>query len=120
MSRTALLASAAIGLTAIQPFPAHAEMLETMPKGHYQCALPGDAAGEAWLPVEGADFRIINASSYKAPDGTRGSYLLIGKTFVFTNGPYSNMRFERAGDNLLRKVEPDGKPGRILCARSAR
>lgn len=107
-------------MAATQPFPARAEMLETMPKGQYQCALPGDAAGEAWRPVEGTNFRIINASSYKAPDGSRGTYLLTGKTFVFTNGPFSNMRFERTGDNLLRKIEPDGKPGRILCARSAR
>lgn len=120
MSRSAILASAAFGLAAIQPFSAQASILETMPKGHYQCALPGDAAGEAWHPVEGSDFRIINSSSYKGPDGARGTYLLTGKAFVFTNGPFVNLRFERTGDNQLRRIEPDGKPGRLLCVRSAR
>ena len=94
-------------------------MLETLPKGHYQCSLPGDAASEPWHPVEGAAFTIINASSYKTDDGGRGTYLLTGKQLVFTKGPLVNMRFERTGDTLLRKLDDDGKPSRVLCARRA-
>src|SRR3546814_393396 len=75
MSRSALLSSAAFALAAIQPFSAQAGTLETMPKGHYQCALPGDAAGEAWHPVEGADFRIVNGSSYKGPEDRKSTRL---------------------------------------------
>lgn len=104
----ALVASPALG--------GDGQLLGTMPHGVYQCSLPGDAAGPAWRPIEGGRFTIGNASSYSTRLG-KGTYLLSGKEFVFTRGPWKGARYRRTGSWRLQLIEPDGKLGRVVCAR---
>ena len=90
-------------------------MLGTMPHGIYQCALPGDAAGRAYEVVEGEQFRIRTASSYRDDKGS-GTYIMRGNELTFTRGPRKGERFRRVGQNQLRKLE-NGKPTKLLCTR---
>lgn len=90
--------------------------LNTMPHGHYQCALPGDAAGSAIRIVEDESFRISQASSYKNAEG-RGIYLMKGGSLTFTRGPKKGERFERVGDNQLQQVGADGSLTKLICTR---
>ena len=90
-------------------------MLKSLPHGTYQCALPGDAAGQAFEVVEAEQFRIGAASKYRNPEGT-GSYILRGKELTFTRGPKKGERYKRISANQLRKL--DGKTAtKLLCTR---
>jgi hypothetical protein len=91
-------------------------MLRTMPHGTYQCALPGDAAGEAYLVVPAEGFRIGTASSYRSAQGI-GTYLMRGRSLTFTRGPRKGERFYRLGDNQLQRVDADGTRSKLLCTR---
>jgi hypothetical protein len=92
-------------------------MLGTLQRGEWECALPGDADGAAYVVVPEEGFRIGNASSYRTPDGGRGIYLLRGTELVFTRGPKKDERFEVRGENSLRKLQPDGSPSKLICTR---
>lgn len=91
-------------------------MLTTLQRGEWQCALPGDAGGEAFVVVPEEGFRIGNASSYRNGEG-RGIYLLRGSELVFTRGPKKDQRFRVLGENTLRKLESDGSQSRLTCTR---
>ncbi|MEM7664674.1 MAG: elongation factor P [Pseudomonadota bacterium] len=123
-----LLTAFAAALAAGSPFAAGAQssgdntsrppaggMLRTMPRGTYQCALPGDAAGSAFNVVEEEQFRIGNASSYRT-DAGRGTYLLRGDELTFTRGPKKDQKFRRIGTNQLRKLD-GGKMTKLVCTR---
>ncbi len=90
--------------------------LGTMPHGRYQCALPGDAQGQAVRVVESENFHIAQASSYKGASGG-GIYLMRGKTLTFTRGPKRGERFRRVGSNQLQKVNTDGSLSKLICTR---
>ena len=94
-------------------------MLQTMPHGDYQCALPGDAGGAAFAEVETENFRIATASRYFSNTGS-GTYILRGRDLTFTLGPKKGERFVRVGDNQLRKLDATGKRSRLLCTRLSR
>ena len=85
-----------------------------LPQGRYQCALPGDAQGRAYVPVPDLSFRITSASRYVHISG-KGIYLLEGDTLVFTRGPLKDMRLRRVPGGLLRQVKSDGTLGRVRC-----
>ena len=91
--------------------------LGTLPLGRYLCELPGDAAGPASLPVAGAWFDIVNASSYVA-EGGDGTYLLTGENVVFTRGPLRGARFERTGIKALRRTDIGGPYAKLRCVRT--
>jgi len=91
-------------------------MLATMPHGPYECALPGDAGGEAYIVIAEEAFSIGTASSYTNPEGN-GIYLMRGRELVFTRGPKKDQRFRRIGDNMLQKLEADGSLGKLICTR---
>lgn len=91
--------------------------LGTLPLGEYRCALPGDAAGPAWVPLEDKHFTIGNASTYHTLGGS-GTYLLTGEQVIFTRGPMKGMVFEKTGSNTLQWVESDGQLSRVRCVRS--
>lgn len=91
--------------------------LRTLPHGVYQCALPGDAAGEAFETVESEGFRIIPGSGYRDAEGARGLYLLRGDELVFTSGSKKGQRFRREGNATLKRLTPDGEIGRLTCTR---
>ena len=93
--------------------------LGTLPQGRYTCALPGDALGEAVLPLPEKTFHIDNGSTYRTAQGS-GTYLLTGDTVRFTRGPMKGMQFERTGHGSLRQLDEQGRPGRERCVRSAR
>jgi len=90
--------------------------LRTMPHGTYQCALPGDAGGAAFDVSEGESFRIFTASRYESGDGA-GTYIQRGTALTFTRGPRKGERFQRVGDNQLRKLAEDGTRSDLLCTR---
>lgn len=91
-------------------------MLRTMPHGTYQCALPGDAGGEAYQVVDDEGFRISTASRYFSEAGA-GTYILRGDKLTFTAGPKNGQRFDRVGTNQLRRLGEDGKRSELLCTR---
>lgn len=90
--------------------------LRTMPHGTYQCALPGDAGGAAYVEVPDETFRIFTASRYESTDGA-GTYILRGTNLTFTRGPKNGQKFERIGDNQLRKLTATGSRSDLLCTR---
>ncbi len=99
---------------------AHAQgKLGTLEAGRYLCELPGDASGYASIPIQEAWFDIVNASSYAGSEG-RGTYLLTGKTVIFTRGPMEGMKFVRVGGRTLRAVGLSGDLSRMRCVRSGR
>jgi hypothetical protein len=91
-------------------------MLAILQHGEWQCALPGDAGGEAFVEVPEEAFRIGTASSYINPEGT-GIYLLRGNEVLFTRGPKKDQRFRLLGENTLQKLNPDGSLSKLICTR---
>lgn len=91
-------------------------MLRTMPRGDYQCALPGDAAADAYDVVPEAAFRIAPASRYFSAKGD-GTYLMRGRELVFTRGPKKGEQFKRVGRNQLQLMKADGSLSKLLCTR---
>lgn len=112
-----LLTALAAGIAAAGPlFGQEGRMLDTMPHGTYECALPGDAAGEAYEVVEAESFSIGPVSSYSNREGS-GVYLMKGRELVFTRGPKKGERFKRMGRNQLQAMDDKGELGRLLCTR---
>ena len=91
--------------------------LGLLPQGEYVCALPGSANSSAWQVMEGRNFAITGASSYKAGNGS-GTYLMEGKRITFTRGPMKGMRMMRVSSGLLQEIDRSGKLGRLRCHRS--
>jgi len=110
------LAVAALINTA-SPAMAQSGRIDTLPLGHYECTLPGSASGPAWRRVPGADFAILNSSSYVA-NGQRGIYLLRGKRVTFTAGPMRGQTMERTGQRILRARNADGSLDPMRCVRT--
>lgn len=92
--------------------------LGLLPTGEYACALPGNAAGSAWIAQPSRDFTILRASRYRTADGW-GTYLVKGDTITFTRGPLQGDRMIRASSTMVREISEDGKPGRLRCQRIA-
>lgn len=111
------------GIIALAGAPAFAQvapppggMLSTLPRGTYQCALPGDAAGKAFEVVDAEEFAIGAASGYTTASGA-GTYILRGKHLVFTRGPKKGERYYRLGENQLQRLEADGSRSKLICTR---
>lgn len=116
-SHVILLTAFAAAVAAVSPLLGQeGRMLRTMPHGTYQCALPGDADGQAYKVVKDAEFSIDTASRYDSAKGG-GTYLMRGTELVFTRGPKKGERFNRIGANQLRQVNADGTLGKLLCTR---
>jgi hypothetical protein len=98
--------------------PPSSGMLRTMPHGAYECALPGDAGGKAYRVVAEEGFRISTASRYSV-NGDTGTYILRGDKLTFTAGPKNGERFDRVGENQLRRTDINGNRGNLLCTRLA-
>ncbi len=94
-------------------------LLGILQHGTWQCALPGDAGGAAYVAVPAEEFRIGTASSYINAEGN-GIYLLRGDEVVFTRGPKKDQRFKRLGENTLQKLNPDGSLSKLICTRLGR
>ncbi|MDZ4306521.1 hypothetical protein [Allopontixanthobacter sp.] len=113
----ALIFLATVAVPAGATVAAPGGRLDTLPQGQYRCALPGDAAGAAWIPLEDRNFTIGNGSTYRTHQGS-GTYLLTGTQVTFTRGPMKGLKFERTGSGTLRWIDDNGEPGRVRCVRS--
>lgn len=91
-------------------------MLGILRHGDWECALPGDAGSEAFVPVAAEAFRIGTASSYINPEGS-GIYLMRGQEVTFTRGPKKDERFRALGENTLQKLNADGSLSKLICTR---
>jgi hypothetical protein len=91
-------------------------MLGILRHGDWQCALPGDAGGEASIVVPQEAFSIGTASSYESPAGG-GIYLMRGREVLFTRGPKKDQRFKALGENMLQKLNADGSVSKLICTR---
>jgi hypothetical protein len=90
----------------------------TVQQGRYVCETPGDAAGPRGVELEGAGFRIENASRYTSPTGS-GTYLRRGDHVTFTSGERNGERYLVVSPATLRRLE-NGEPSRIQCVRQGR
>ena len=105
-------------LAALSAAPALAQgALDTAERGAYTCELPGDAAGAAGIPQPDQNFRIASASRYQSAQGD-GTYLRRGDTIRFTSGPRQGEAYQMVSENFLRRLDADGKPGRLRCVRT--
>lgn len=111
-----LTASAACLCLSAPTLAATGGKLGTLPIGEYHCALPGDADGQAWIPLEDKHFTIGNSSTYHTPNGS-GTYLLTGKRVTFTRGPMAGMKFDRTSTATMRWIDDSGEVSRIRCVR---
>jgi len=93
--------------------------IDTAQRGAYSCELPGDAAGAAGIPRPELDFRIRSASRYKSEQGD-GVYLRQGDVIRFTSGPRAGEAYQVLNPNMMRRLGPDAKPGRLRCVRTGR
>ena len=91
--------------------------LDTVPLGRYECALPGSAAGAAYIAQDHRDFTIGNASSYSSSRGS-GTYLATKTMVTFTRGPLKGQMYKRMGASSLREMKDDGSLGRLRCVRN--
>ncbi|MGX7895427.1 elongation factor P [Tsuneonella sp. HG222] len=113
--RAVLILVAALAAT---PLLAKGEV-DTANRGAYTCEMPGDAAGLAGNPQPDKDFRIRSASRYKSEQGD-GVYLRQGDTIRFTSGPRAGEAYKIVSSNMVRRLQPDGTPGRLRCIRTGR
>jgi hypothetical protein len=110
--------NALILLAAFVAAPALAQgPLGTAERGNYVCELPGDAAGAAGIARPQENFTIASASRYQSARGD-GTYLRQGDTIRFTGGPRKGEAYRIENANFLRRLGPDGEPGRLRCVRS--
>lgn len=100
--------------SASPPPPVAGGPIGTLTIGRYVCELPGDASGAAGRPQPDFEFRVVNASSYKA-GGVRGSYLLTGDRVMMTGGKLKGLRLHRISGGFLRRIEQDGSDGEMRC-----
>ena len=107
------LALAALALTGVAGTALAQGLIGTLPRGHYTCELPGDAAGRAGQPQPEAGFNIETASRYSSAQGA-GTYLRRGETLVMTSGPRQGESYAVLSGGFLRRIE-NGAPGRLRC-----
>ena len=115
MTHRHILAALALGTLATSA-AAQGE-IGTLQRGHYTCELPGNAASDAGVEQTKESFSILSASRYRSSDG-RGTYLRQGNRLTMTSGPRNGDSYIIVSENFLRKLEADGKPGRLRCVRS--
>lgn len=102
-----------------EPPPVPGGRIGTLALGRYSCELPGDAGGIGRKPVPEYDFRIVNASSYKA-GGIRGSYLYTGEHVTMTGGKLKGMKFHRISTGFLRQLDENGEDSPLRCVLASR
>ncbi|WP_260923625.1 hypothetical protein [Novosphingobium sp. 9] len=100
------------------PPPVPGGPLHTLPLGHYECEMPGDATGAVGKPMNSFDFQVVIGSSYKA-QGVRGSYLYTGEKVVMTGGVLKGLAFHRISNGFLRKLNANGSDSDMRCVLSA-
>ena len=119
MGQTRIIICAAIATAAAASPLATQGELGLLQPGVYVCALPGTAAGSAWVEEPSRNFTVTGSSSYTS-GGAGGTYLLEGRKLSFTRGPLKGLVMTVTGSGLLQEVEAGGKMGRLRCHRAHR
>ncbi|MFM6830173.1 MAG: hypothetical protein ACKOVA_07580 [Novosphingobium sp.] len=88
--------------------------LGVLPQGSWTCEIPGDATVMPVAKPE-ASFAIVPDSSYVAPDGSRGSYLLLAESVTLTSGVFSGRRFIMDGSEIMRELGQGDAPSGLRC-----
>lgn len=114
--RGIFLGCAALVVAIASPIGAQGR-LGLLPQGDYVCALPGNAAGAAWVEDTSRQFTVTSASSYRTEKGT-GTYLLEGRSVTFTRGPLKGIRLMVLNSGLLQEVDEGGRMSRLRCHRA--
>jgi hypothetical protein len=109
-----LLPAAAMMAAATSPSPVPGGRLSTLELGRYGCEHPDPMDVTRGRPVGGADFSIVNASSYRQ-DGVMGSYLRTGDDVVMTSGPRRGERYRVAGRAVLVRTDLAGSEPDQRC-----
>lgn len=92
-------------------------MLHTLQQGTWTCEVPGDAnVAPVARPEE--SFRVVPDSNYVAPDGNRGSYLLLADRLTLTSGPFMGRRFVMDGDGIMRELDDGDAESGLRCVHS--
>ena len=91
------------------------ETLHTLQPGYYQCEYPGQADGPVGIYAPDESFTVVSASGYSVQDRGAGLYLVRGRLVQMTTGPFKGQRYRRITSNMMRKLDPDGEPGRLRC-----
>lgn len=88
--------------------------LQTLTQGEWTCELPGDATA---MPVTKPElgFRVVPDSSYIAPDGSRGSYLLLADRLTLTSGVFAGRRFVMDGSEIVRELGEGEQQSGLRC-----
>lgn len=116
--RPALLAPAALlALAAVPAAAVPGGEIGTLAQGPWTCETPGDALALP-VPLPALSFRIVPDSSYLAPDGTRGTYLLLGDVLRMTSGPFDGrtLRVETPTRAVPIETAQSSAP-RLRCVR---
>lgn len=116
LARSLAAAAAVVAAIALPGSAAAQGALSLLPTGEYRCALPGSAAGRAWIDQPERDFTIVRASRYRSPRGV-GTYLMTGERVLFTGGPLKGVALMRVSSKMLQEIAIDGQPGRLRCHR---
>jgi hypothetical protein len=111
---TAILSLLCACTTRPSPPPVPGGLIGVLAIGAYSCETPGDSKGPAGKPMPDFDFRIVNASSYKA-GGIRGSYLYTGDRVVMTGGKLKGLKLRRISAGFMRQITDAGTDGEMRC-----
>ena len=90
--------------------------LRTLPRGHYDCGVPGVAGQAPVIAREDMDFEVVIGSSHE-PNGERGTYLHTRTRVLFTSGNLRGETFERVSQTMLRQRSADGSLGELRCVK---
>ena len=88
--------------------------IDTIARGPYICEMPGDASGQAGIPLPERSFTVKSSSRYATPRGN-GVYLRRGDRVDMTSGPLRGQTYLVIDPGFLRERLADGKPGRLRC-----
>lgn len=91
-------------------------MLDTIPRGHYVCEMPGDAATTRGILMPDHDFEITNSSTYRTPKGG-GTYLRTGDDVRITSGPKKGEHYEMKSDRYMRLLDAKGAETGMRCVK---
>ncbi|EGD58649.1 hypothetical protein Y88_0706 [Novosphingobium nitrogenifigens DSM 19370] len=90
--------------------------LRVLLRGPWICEVPGDASTPPkTLPKD--SFHAQADSSYRLPDGSTGTYLLLGNHLVMTTGPFRGRTYETSGQGMIYPLDANGTRTGVRCIR---
>ena len=90
--------------------------LRVLLTGYWVCEESGDATTPP-VPRPQDSFRVVADSSYRAPTGDGGTYLLLGSDLAMTSGPFAGRRYVLIGQGILHPLDATGQRTTDRCVR---